>query len=136
MLFTFSCFYDLDWLRFVFVNNNLLLIVVSDYMDEEYHVELKVKNEPPKFQNLQLVPKEEEMDEEEFDKMMEERFKNNPTFRHVEDADGTAMERNSILASTKDPTVWKVKCMVGYFVFPLPLMPHYLFFFFLFFVLN
>jgi hypothetical protein len=84
-------------------------------MDEEYDVELKVKNDPPKTQNVPIVPKEEQMDGEEFDKMMEERFKNNPRFRFAEDADEAkrSMERNYLEPSAKDPTIWKVKCMVG-----------------------
>ena len=55
------------------------------------------------------------MDEREFDKMMEERYKNNPRFRYAEDADEAkrSMERNFLEPSAKDPTVWKVKCMVG-----------------------
>ncbi|CAK7325384.1 unnamed protein product [Dovyalis caffra] len=88
---------------------------IEDFMDEEYDVELKVKNDPPKSQGFPIVPKEEVMDEEEFDKMMEERYKNNPRFRYAEDADEakTSMERNSLHSSAKDPTIWKVKCMVG-----------------------
>ncbi|XP_011031637.1 PREDICTED: hornerin isoform X1 [Populus euphratica] len=88
---------------------------IEDFMDEEYDVELKVKNDPPKTQNVPIVPKEEEMDGEEFDKMMEERFKNNPRFRFAEDADEAkrSMERNYLEPSAKDPTIWKVKCMVG-----------------------
>jgi hypothetical protein len=84
-------------------------------MDEEYDVELKVKNDPPISQNVPIVPKEEDMDEREFDKMMEERYKNNPRFRYAEDADEAkrSMERNFLEPSAKDPTVWKVKCMVG-----------------------
>ncbi|KAJ6317426.1 hypothetical protein OIU76_013045 [Salix suchowensis] len=88
---------------------------IEDFMDEEYDVELKVKNDPPKPQNVPIVPKEEEMDGEEFDKMMEERFKNNPRFCFAEDADEAkrSMERNSLEPSAMDPVIWKVKCMVG-----------------------
>ncbi|KAH8497363.1 hypothetical protein H0E87_019870 [Populus deltoides] len=87
----------------------------EDFMDEEYDVELKVKNDPPISQNVPIVPKEEDMDKREFDKMMEERYKNNPRFRYAEDADEAkrSMERNFLEPSAKDPTVWKVKCMVG-----------------------
>lgn len=84
-------------------------------MEEDFDIELKVKKEPAKAQNLLFVPKEEEMDEEEFDKMMEERYKNNPRFGGFADDSFEAkrsMERNLLVPSAKDPTIWKVKCTV------------------------
>ena len=80
-------------------------------MEEDFDIELKVKQEPGKTQNTPIVPKEEEMDEEEFDRMMEERYRHHPALvRYAEDSQ--ALDRDAILLSKKDPTIWKVKCMV------------------------
>ncbi|KAJ9175488.1 hypothetical protein P3X46_014038 [Hevea brasiliensis] len=87
----------------------------SDFDDDEFDIELKVKKEPVKMQNIPFIPKEEAMDEEEFDKMMEERYKEGSSFvTYAEDAFETkSMERNTHFPSARDPTIWKVKCMVG-----------------------
>ncbi|XP_058007578.1 protein RNA-directed DNA methylation 3 isoform X2 [Hevea brasiliensis] len=87
----------------------------SDFDDDEFDIELKVKKEPVKMQNISFIPKEEAMDEEEFDKMMEERYKEGSSFvTYAEDDFETkSMERNIHFPSSRDPTIWKVKCMVG-----------------------
>ncbi|KDP30494.1 hypothetical protein JCGZ_16173 [Jatropha curcas] len=86
-----------------------------DFDEEEFDIELKVKKEPVRTPNDPFIPKEEVMDEEEFDKMMEERYKDGSRFvNYAEDAyEAKSMERNSLFPSTRDPTIWKVKCMVG-----------------------
>ncbi|XVE99222.1 hypothetical protein REPUB_Repub03eG0178900 [Reevesia pubescens] len=81
------------------------------FMDEE--PDLNVNNQPGKTHNLPFVPKEEVI-EEEFDKMMEERYRD----AHVTYAEDSyeakgSMDRNSTVPSAKDPTIWKVKCVVG-----------------------
>ncbi|KAF3945897.1 hypothetical protein CMV_027775 [Castanea mollissima] len=56
------------------------------------------------------------MNEEEFDKMMEERYKDGSNFvRYGEDdfENKRAIDRNNIIPFARDPTIWKVKCMVG-----------------------
>ncbi|CAN0825916.1 Protein RNA-directed DNA methylation 3 [Linum grandiflorum] len=88
---------------------------LSDFDDEDFGVELKVKKDPTKSQHIPFIPKEEQMDEDEFDKMMEERYKDGAGFvRYAEDPfEAKLAERESVLPSAKDPPIWKVKCMVG-----------------------
>ncbi|KAM3698430.1 hypothetical protein ACJW31_06G187600 [Castanea mollissima] len=87
-----------------------------DFAEEDFDTESKIDKEPGKAQSLPLFPKEEEMNEEEFDKMMEERYKDGSNFvRYGEDdfENKRAIDRNNIIPSARDPTIWKVKCMVG-----------------------
>lgn len=65
-------------------------------------------------QNVPFIPKEEVMYEEEFDRMMEERYKEGSSFvTYAEDAfEIKSMERNPHFSSARDPIIWKVKCMV------------------------
>ncbi|KAK3007686.1 hypothetical protein RJ639_013726 [Escallonia herrerae] len=91
-------------------------IIDDDFLEEEFGSEVKVKNEPVKAPHLPLLPKEEEMTEEELEKMLEERYKPGSNFiRCAEDGYEAKrlIERDAIIASAKDPTIWKVKCMVG-----------------------
>lgn len=73
-----------------------------------------IKNDQFKSHNLPVFPKEEEF-EEEFDKIMEERYKNVPAFlRFAEDEHNIRrfVEEDSSIPSLTDPTTWKVKCAV------------------------
>jgi hypothetical protein len=86
-------------------------------MEEEFGTESKIDKEPGKDPSLPVFPKEEEMNEEEFDKLMEERYKDGSNFvRYAEDdfENKRAIDRNNLVPSAKDPTIWKVKCMVRY----------------------
>ncbi|KAL5735057.1 hypothetical protein ACOSP7_032918 [Xanthoceras sorbifolium] len=88
----------------------------NDLMEEDLDTHLKVKNELGKAHNLPFIPKEEEVDEEEFDKMMEERFKQGSRFINYAEDDyenKRLVERDYRMPSSEDPTMWKVKCMVG-----------------------
>ncbi|KAJ4720705.1 Transcription elongation factor Spt5 [Melia azedarach] len=88
----------------------------DDFMEEEFDAQPKVNIELADAQNLPFLPKEEEMNEEEFDKMMEERYKDGSRFiRYAEDdyENKRFVDRNDHVPSVKDPTIWKVKCMVG-----------------------
>lgn len=81
---------------------------------EDLDVELDVKTEP-KTPNIPFFPKEEEMDEEEMDKIMEERYKPGSNYvKYAEDRTQSTRfeERNTSMPFAKDPTIWKVKCMV------------------------
>ncbi|XVE68778.1 hypothetical protein DITRI_Ditri09bG0097400 [Diplodiscus trichospermus] len=91
----------------------------SDYSDiDNYLMEEEpdhiVNNEPGKSHNHPFVPKEEVI-EEEFDKMMEKRYRDGAGFvTYAEDsyeAKGS-IDRNSTVPSSKDPNLWKVKCVV------------------------
>ncbi|XP_022765470.1 protein RNA-directed DNA methylation 3 isoform X2 [Durio zibethinus] len=83
------------------------------FMEEQ--PDLNGNNKSEKTHNLPFVPKEEVI-EEEFDKMMEERYRDGAGFvTYAEDsyeAKGS-IDRNSTVSSSKDPTIWKVKCVVG-----------------------
>ncbi|XVE75442.1 hypothetical protein DITRI_Ditri12bG0094200 [Diplodiscus trichospermus] len=83
------------------------------FMEDE--ADLNVNNEPGKTHNIPFVPKEEVI-EEEFDKIMEERYWDGAGFvKYAEDsyeAKGP-IDRNSTVPSSKDPTIWKIKCVVG-----------------------
>ena len=87
-------------------------LLTSDLMEEE--PDLNVNNEPGKTHNIPFVPKEEVI-EEEFDKIMEERYRDGAGFvRYAEDsyeAKGS-IDRNSTVPPSKDPTIWKIKCVV------------------------
>ncbi|XAR72143.1 hypothetical protein NMG60_11018679 [Bertholletia excelsa] len=88
----------------------------DDFLEDEFQTQVKVKNEPGKAHNFPLFPKEEVLSEEELDKMLEERYKPGSSFvTHAEDAFEykRMTEENGIMPSSKDPTIWKVKCMVG-----------------------
>ncbi|KAJ9684691.1 hypothetical protein PVL29_016920 [Vitis rotundifolia] len=88
----------------------------DDFLEDEFNTGLIVKNEPGKAHNLPFFPKEEELSEEELEKMLEERYKDGSKFvTYAEDDYETkrSVQRNSLIPSIKDPTIWKVKCMVG-----------------------
>ncbi|XP_039023557.1 protein RNA-directed DNA methylation 3-like [Hibiscus syriacus] len=85
----------------------------DDYFLEE-EPDLNVNNNPWKAPNLPFVPKEEVI-EEEFDKMMEERYRDGArftTFDEDYEAKGS-IEKNSTVPPAKDPIIWKIKCVVG-----------------------
>ncbi|CAH9055381.1 unnamed protein product, partial [Cuscuta epithymum] len=89
---------------------------VDDFIQEDLGVDEGVQNEHVKRPVFPLVPKEEEMDEEELEKMLRERYKPSSSFvRYAEDGyerKGFIDEDISVPSST-DPTIWKVKCTVG-----------------------
>ncbi|OMP04197.1 hypothetical protein COLO4_09867 [Corchorus olitorius] len=85
----------------------------NNFMDKE--PDLNVNKQTGKNYNLPFVLKEEVI-EEEFDKMMEERYKDGAGFvTYAEDSyeDKESIDKNSDVPSSKDPTIWKVKCVVG-----------------------
>ncbi|KAG7998445.1 hypothetical protein I3843_01G259300 [Carya illinoinensis] len=85
------------------------------FMEEEFFSEPNIKRETENAQDIPLVPKEE-INEDDFDKIMEERYKTGSDFSTFagDDYDNKrSIERNSLIPSAKDPTIWKVKCMVG-----------------------
>ncbi|XP_059666033.1 protein RNA-directed DNA methylation 3 [Cornus florida] len=89
---------------------------LDDFLEDESDTEVKVKKEPGKVHNVPFLPKEEEMSEEELEKYLEERYRPGSSFvTYAEDGyeSKRSVERNAFIPSAKDPTVWKVKCMVG-----------------------
>ncbi|KAK1409632.1 hypothetical protein QVD17_36161 [Tagetes erecta] len=88
---------------------------INIYFEEDVGPDPEVKAEP-KTPNTPFFPKEEDMDEEEMDKLMEERYKPGAGFvKYAEDRSKTARmdERNTFIPLEKDPPIWKVKCTVG-----------------------
>lgn len=86
-----------------------------DFMEAELGTGANDNTEPGKSSSVPFIPKEEEMDEEEFDKMMEERYKSGSAFvSYAEDdyENKRSIDRSSCMPSDKDPIVWKVKCAV------------------------
>ncbi|KAI3458924.1 hypothetical protein Pfo_015587 [Paulownia fortunei] len=85
-------------------------------LEDEFSSELKVNNEPGKVPPLPFLPKEEEMSEEELERMLEERYKPGAGFvTYMEDGyeHKKSIDRDIYVPSAKDPKIWKVKCMVG-----------------------
>ncbi|KAK9273538.1 hypothetical protein L1049_018348 [Liquidambar formosana] len=81
---------------------------VSNFMEDEIDTGIKVKKEPGKAHNLPFLL------EKEVEKMLQERYKNVSGFvTYAEDDYETkgSVQRNILMPSAKDPTVWKVKCM-------------------------
>ncbi|XP_008233436.1 PREDICTED: protein RNA-directed DNA methylation 3 [Prunus mume] len=88
----------------------------DDFMEEEFETEPVVKNEPGKAHNLPFIPKEEDVDGEEFEKMMEERYRSGSSYiTYAEDnyENKRSVDGSVLLPTVKDPIIWKVKCMVG-----------------------
>ncbi|VFQ83649.1 unnamed protein product [Cuscuta campestris] len=86
----------------------------DDFFQEDFVAE--VPDEQAKHTGFPLVPKEEEMDEEELEKMLRERYKPGSGFvRFAEDGyEGKGFIEEEVSApSSRDPTLWKVKCMIG-----------------------
>lgn len=89
--------------------------LIVDFMETEFGTGGNVNSEPGNSSSIPFIPKEEEMDEEEFEKMMEERYKTGSAFvSYAEDdyENKRSMDRSSNMPSDKDPIIWKVKCAV------------------------
>ncbi|XP_052187929.1 protein RNA-directed DNA methylation 3 [Diospyros lotus] len=90
----------------------------SDFDDVFLEDEFKTQfdNVTGKAHALPFLPKEEELSEEELEKMLEERYKPGSSFvTFADDAYESKglVEGNAVMPSSMDPTIWKVKCMVG-----------------------
>ncbi|XP_057979247.1 protein RNA-directed DNA methylation 3 isoform X2 [Malania oleifera] len=88
----------------------------DDFFEEEFDMDVKEKNETGKAQNLPFLPKEEELTVDEFERALEERYKSGSglvTYADDENDSKRSIDRNFLMPSAKDPTIWKVKCMVG-----------------------
>ncbi|KAK4356445.1 hypothetical protein RND71_025416 [Anisodus tanguticus] len=87
----------------------------SDLLEEEFGNNVEIKNEPVRTPQLPVV-KEEEMDGEELEQMLRERYRPGSSFvTYAEDNDERKrlFEQDTIVPTLKDPTIWKVKCTVG-----------------------
>lgn len=107
----FICDYalNLGWLVCSFSPLN------KGFLEDEFKTTDKGKNDFGKDHQFPLFPKEEEMSEEELEKMMEERYRPGAGFvTFAEDAYGSKrpMDVDAVIPSSRDPTIWKIKCMV------------------------
>nr|XP_009761364.1 PREDICTED: uncharacterized transmembrane protein DDB_G0289901-like isoform X3 [Nicotiana sylvestris] len=91
----------------------------SDFFDEdfleEFRSNVEIKNEPVRTPQPPVI-KEEELDGEELEKMLRERYRPGSSFvTYAEDSDEKKrlFEQDTLVPSLKDPTIWKVKCTVG-----------------------
>ncbi|XP_048139960.1 protein RNA-directed DNA methylation 3 isoform X2 [Rhodamnia argentea] len=81
---------------------------------EEVDAVQNLKNDAFKAPNLPVFPKEEQF-EEEFDKILEARYRDGSALvRFADEYDAKdSIHGGSSMPSVKDPMVWKVKCTVG-----------------------
>lgn len=60
-----------------------------------------------------VFPKEEEMNEDDYDRMMEERYKPGSGFvRYAADDVKSSIEMDALVPTAHDPPIWKIKCAV------------------------
>uniref|UniRef100_A0A0A0LN22 KOW domain-containing protein n=1 Tax=Cucumis sativus TaxID=3659 RepID=A0A0A0LN22_CUCSA len=95
----------------------------SDFFDDLMDMEDNLgtlptfKNDDAKAQDIPFFPKEEEMNEEEFDRIMEEVYNRAPglgAFAEENYENKNSTGRNPPAQSARDTiSLWKVKCMVG-----------------------
>lgn len=80
---------------------------------EEVDAVQNLKNDAFKAPNLPVFPKEEQF-EEEFDKILEARYRDGSALgRFADEYDAKdSVHGGSSMPSVKDPMVWKVKCTV------------------------
>lgn len=87
----------------------------EDLLEEEFGSNIDLKNEPARTHQPPVI-KEEEMDGEELERMLRERYKPGSGFvTYAEDAEERKRQtgQDTLVPSLKDPTIWKVKCTVG-----------------------
>uniref|UniRef100_A0A1J3I9E5 Putative transcription elongation factor SPT5-like protein 1 n=1 Tax=Noccaea caerulescens TaxID=107243 RepID=A0A1J3I9E5_NOCCA len=84
-------------------------------IDDEPEVEASGKDDKGVKGNSSFVdPKEEEINEEEYDRMMEERYKPGTGFiRYADDDVKSSIEMDALVPTAQDPPIWKVKCAIG-----------------------
>ncbi|KAL2561423.1 hypothetical protein AAZV13_20G080700 [Glycine max] len=90
-----------------------------DFSDDELNAAPRRMDMPDKGQSSlpRVVPKEEMLDEEEWDRILEERYKDPSRFIRFSDefGDDKGMDPSSIHEGVDEltPSIWKVKCTVG-----------------------
>ncbi|CAN8257190.1 unnamed protein product [Cochlearia groenlandica] len=82
-------------------------------MEDEPEVEASGKEDKGKKDNSSYVfPKEEDIDD--YDKIMEERYKPGSGFvRYADDDVKSSIEMDALIPTAQDPPIWKVKCVIG-----------------------
>ena len=87
----------------------------TDFSKDELKTQDTVKNEFGKAHEFPFLLNVEELSDEEFEKMVEVRYRPGSSFlTYAEDKheSGGLMEGNAVVPSSEDPTIWKVKCTV------------------------
>ncbi|CAD5330785.1 unnamed protein product [Arabidopsis thaliana] len=87
---------------------------LNDMEDEPEVEESSKAGKGEKGKSSFVFPKEEDLNEEEFDRIMEERYKPGSGFlRYADDDIKDAIEMDALAPTSKDPPIWKVKCAIG-----------------------
>ncbi|KAG7608073.1 NGN domain [Arabidopsis suecica] len=87
---------------------------LNDMEDEPEVEESSKAGKGEKGKSFFVFPKEEDLNEEEFDRIMEERYKPGSGFlRYADDDIKDAIEMDALAPTSKDPPIWKVKCAIG-----------------------
>uniref|UniRef100_M4CZ23 KOW domain-containing protein n=1 Tax=Brassica campestris TaxID=3711 RepID=M4CZ23_BRACM len=86
-------------------------------MEDEPEVETSGKDDKGgkgKGSSSFVFPKEEEMNEDDYDRMMEERYKPGSGFvRYAADDVKSSIEMDALVPTAHDPPIWKIKCAIG-----------------------
>ncbi|KFK24880.1 hypothetical protein AALP_AA8G036700 [Arabis alpina] len=85
-------------------------------MEDEPEVETSSKDDKAKMSSSSsyVFPKEEDINEEEFDRIMEERYKPGSEFlRYADDDVKSSIEMDALTPTVHDPPIWKIKCTIG-----------------------
>ena len=117
----------MDLLLFFSDSSNFSFIYASslgclaDFQDEDFDDEQPTKGDPFKAHGFPVFPKEEEMDEEEYDRLMEERYASGSSFAaHAgEEYDDKTFELNSLMTVMVEsmPTIDQMHCTTYVFYF-------------------
>ncbi|KAK9127542.1 hypothetical protein Syun_016339 [Stephania yunnanensis] len=85
----------------------------KDFIDDA-RAESNDKNGSTKGYELPILPKEEELSGDELEKYLEERYKTGSHHvKYAGDESEPADEKDFLMPSKNDPTIWRIKCMVG-----------------------
>ncbi|XP_056847495.1 protein RNA-directed DNA methylation 3 isoform X2 [Raphanus sativus] len=84
-------------------------------MEDEPELETSGKDDKAgKGSSSFVFPKEEDMNEDDFDRMMEERYKPGSGFvRYAADDVKSSIEMDALVPTAHDPPIWKIKCAIG-----------------------
>lgn len=106
----YKCQYQLCFI-FVFLN-------LETDLEDEFPFDLNDNNQSGKVPIPPFIPKEEEMSEEELERMLGERYKPGSGFvTYAEDDEHKNSVDSVYMPSHKDSTIWKVKCTVNVVLF-------------------
>ncbi|KAM6584368.1 hypothetical protein CsatB_011370 [Cannabis sativa] len=88
----------------------------KDFMEEDFGLGENVDTEAGKSSSIPFIPKEEEMDEEEFGRMMGDGYNDvsqSASYAEGDHENKRSTDRSSRMPFDDDAVIWKVKCSVG-----------------------